>query len=137
MANPRVLTVLTLVNLGLFVYQLAPSHALSAETDTPILRGRGIEIVDSEGRLRAQLKLESADASFKMPDGRIGYPETVILRLITADGKPRVKMTTSEEGSGLMLLGESDSTQTILKADGTETSLRLRNTEAVQRLVAP
>lgn len=137
MNTPRVLVVLTLVNLGLLIYQLTPSKVLSAETAAPILRGTGIEIVDSEGRLRAQLKLEPADASFQMPDGSVGYPETVIFRLITADGKPRVKLTTSEEASGLMLLGESDSTHTVLKADGAETSLLLRNTESSQRIVGP
>ncbi len=131
----RILAVLTLVNLGLLIYQLTSFRAATAETAAPILRGSGIEIVDDEGRLRAQLKLEPADASFKMPDGKVGYPETVIFRLITPDGKPRVKLTTSEEDSGLMLLGEYNSTHTILKADGAETSLMLRNNEASQRIV--
>jgi hypothetical protein len=81
--------------------------------------------------------LEAANASFKMPDGKIGYPETVIFRLITPDGKPRVKLTTSEEGSGLMLLGNSDTTHTILKAGAAETSLLLRNSEATQRVLSP
>lgn len=136
MNTPRLLVALTLANFGLLLYQLGSSRVLGAET-APVLRGSGIEIVDGEGRLRAQLKLAPADASFKMPDGSIGYPETVIFRLITADGKPRVKLTTSEDSSGLMLLGESDSTHTILKADGAETSLLLRNSESTQRKVAP
>ena len=131
------LVVLTLVNLGLLVYQLGSVAGANSATAAPILRGSGIEIVDSEGRLRAQLKLEPANSSFKWPDGKIGYPETVIFRLITPDGKPRVKLTTTEEGSGLMLLGDSDTTHTILKAGGAETSLLLRNTEANQRVVSP
>ena len=131
------LVVLTLVNLGLLVYQLGSVSAANSATAAPILRGSGIEIVDSEGRLRAQLKLEPANSSFKWPDGKIGYPETVIFRLITPDGKPRVKLTTTEEGSGLMLLGDSDTTHTILKAGASETSLLLRNTEANQRVVSP
>jgi hypothetical protein len=108
-----------------------------AQTDTPMLRGRGIEIVDDRGRLRAQLKIEPADVTFPMPDGTTGYPETVILRLFTADRKPRVKLTSSEQGCGLMLLGDSDTTQTILKADGKRTSLKLRNDEATQRVFTP
>jgi hypothetical protein len=129
--------VLTLVNLGLLAYQAGSIAAANPATAAPILRGSGIEIVDSEGRLRAQLKLEAADASSKMPDGKIGYPENVIFRLITPDGKPRLKLTTSQEGSSLMLLGDSDTTHTILKAGAAQTSLLLRNTEANQRVLSP
>jgi hypothetical protein len=36
-----------------------------------------------------------------------------------------------------MLLGDSDTTHTILQADGTETSLKLRNNETTQQVVKP
>ena len=72
-----------------------------------------------------------------MPDGRTGYPETVILRWITSDGKPRVKLTTSDQGSGLMLLGDFDTTHTILAADGAKTSLKLRNNETTEQILTP
>ena len=137
MKTQRVLLGLTLVNLGLLVYQLNALRLSEAKTTSQMLRGRGLEIVDDQGRIRAQLKVEPADATFKMPDGKTGYPETVIFRLITLDGKPRVKLTTSEEGSGLMLLGESDTTHTLLQADGGQTSLKLRNNEATQQIVKP
>jgi hypothetical protein len=48
-----------------------------------------------------------------------------------------VKLTTSVDGSALMLLGESDTTHTILQADGGHTSLKLRDDEATQRMLAP
>ena len=54
-----------------------------------------------------------------------------------ADGKPRVKLTTSEEASGLLLVGRTDTTHTILEADRDETSLRLRDHEARQRMLTP
>src|SRR5687767_11588593 len=114
MKTQRVFVSLTLVNLGLLLYQLSPLRPAEANTASQeakaapqMLRGKGIEIVDDQGRLRAQLTIAPANATFKMPDGKTGYPETVIFRLITPDGKPRVKLTTSEEGSGLMLLGDS------------------------------
>ena len=137
MKTQRALVALTLLNLGLFACQLTPLRRAEAQGAPTVLRGSGIEIVDDQGRLRAQLKIEPADKTFKMPDGRTGYPETVIFRLITADGKPRVKLTTSEEGSGLMVLGQSDTTHALLLADGGETSLKLRNSEATQRVVKP
>jgi hypothetical protein len=129
----RTLSVLTVVNLALLAYQVV----LLQKADSAILRGRGIEIVDGQGRLRMQLTVAPANDTFKMPDGKTGYPETVILRLITADGKPRVKLTTSTEGSGLMLLGDSDTTHTILEAHGATTSLKLRNNETTERVLKP
>lgn len=137
MKCPRPLLVLTLVNLGLLAFHLVPTPQAEAKDSDAILRGRGLEIVDEQGRVRMQLKVEPASTTFKMPDGTTGYPETVILRLITADGKPRVKLTTSVQSSGLMLLGDSDDTQAILASHGAKASLLLRNTEAQQRVLAP
>jgi len=137
MKSNRVLWALTVFNLGCLAYQAVPNQNAGAETDVPMLRGRGLEIVDDQGRLRAQITTAPANETFKMPDGTTGYPETVIFRLITPDGKPRVKLTTSVDGSGLMLLGDSDTTHTILQADGKETSLKLRNDEASQKLLKP
>jgi hypothetical protein len=128
---------LTLVNLGLLAYQAVRLPRAFADEPPAILKGRGLEIVDEQGRLRAQIKVEPANATFKMPDGTTGYPETVIFRLVTADGKPRVKLTTSDRGSGLMLLGESDTTHTLLHADRAKTSLLLRDEAAKQRVLEP
>jgi hypothetical protein len=137
--STRFLSLLTIANLGLLVFQVASVREAAAKEEAlPVLRGRGIEIVDEHGRLRAQLKVEPADPTYRWPDGsRTGYPETVIFRLITADGKPRVKLTTSPDGSGLMLLGNSDATQSILHAEGTRSSLLLRDDAANQRILKP
>jgi hypothetical protein len=133
----RVLVVLTLVNLGLLGYQVVRSLRDDAGAGGPILRGGGLEIVDGEGRVRAQIKIEPADDSFEMPDGSKGYPETVIFRLITPDGKPRVKVDTSLRGSGLLLLGDSDETQAILAADDARTRLKLRDDGSAERVLHP
>ena len=135
-ATPLALA-LTLVNLALLAHQAARLPAASAAETPPVLRGSGLEIVDDQGRLRLQVKVEPANATFPMPDGTKGYPETVIFRLITADGKPRVKLTTSDQGSGLMLLGAADTTHTVLKADRAKTTLLLRNDETTQKTVGP
>jgi hypothetical protein len=130
--------VLTLVNLALLAWQAVRLPEARASDETQVLRGRGLEIVDADGRLRAQLKVEPGDPSYRWPDGsRVGYPETVIFRLITADGKPRVKLTTSPDGSGLMLLGSTDATQAITTAQGASASVRLQNREGVVKALAP
>lgn len=138
MTSPRLLALLTLVNLALLAHQALRVPYAEAGGEFAVLRGSGLEIVDEKGRLRAELKVEAADSTYRWRDSdRVGYPETVIFRLITADGKPRVKVTTSDEGSGLMLLGDSDMTQTTLHAERTKASLRLRNDPKTERVLAP
>jgi hypothetical protein len=83
MRSTRLLWVLTLLNLGCLAYQMSPAREARASADPPVLRGRGPEIVDAEGRLRAQLTIAPADPTHRMPDGATGYPEAVIFRLIT------------------------------------------------------
>jgi hypothetical protein len=138
MKSPRVPLVLTLVNLALLAWQAMRLPEARAGDEARVLRARGLEIVDAEGRMRAQIKVEPANPTYRWPDGsRTGYPETVIFRLATADGKPRVKLTTSEEGSGLMLLGSTDATSAILTAQGASTSLRLRNRDGLEKTLSP
>jgi hypothetical protein len=60
-----------------------------------VLRGRGLEITDDEGRVRASIKLHPASV---LPDGT-AYPETVLLRLISSQGRPNVKIAATEDGS--------------------------------------
>src|SRR6185369_9953804 len=93
----------------------------------PVLRGRELEIVDDQGRVRASIKIHPGDPNFKMPDGKTGYPETVMFRLIDPKGRPEVKLGASVEGGGLGLIGETDSTHLILEAQGAESSLKLVN----------
>ena len=72
-----------------------------------------------------------------MPDGTIGYPETVLLRLINSKGAPNVKLAATEDGSGLVLGGESNPTHIQMLARGTNTSIKLVNREGRQRLIEP
>jgi hypothetical protein len=144
MKSNRVVLAITVLNLALFAYQLVHlsrrGGGLSraeAEGVVPMLRGRGLEIVDDQGRIRAQLQVLPADTKTSMPDGTKGYPESVILRMSTPDGKPRIKLTTSVTGSSLMLLGDSDTTQSILHANGAKSWLKLRNDEKTEQILKP
>ena len=99
----RTVGALTLLNFLLLAFQL--SRDADADDVSPILRAREIQIVDEKGRVRSELKVLPAGTA-----NGVQYEETVIFRLVTADGKPRVKLTTSTDGSGLLLLGTSDET---------------------------
>jgi hypothetical protein len=93
------LLALTVINLGMFGYVVSHSGAQAAPNDDGILRGRGLVITDAKGKNRATIEMIGET---KMPDGTV-YPETVLLRLITPDGRPTVKLAATGDGSGMSL----------------------------------
>jgi hypothetical protein len=137
MKNQRLLVVITVVNMLLLVVSLGQTRAVVAEGVVPVLRGRGLEIVDDRGRVRASITILPADPSVKMPDGTIGYPETVLLRLIDSKGGPNVKLGATERGAGLLLGGESDPTYVQILAEGRSTSLKMINKDGREQLIKP
>jgi hypothetical protein len=129
----RLLVGLTLANLGLLLFLL--THAgkpAAADVGPAVLRGRGLEIVDDQGRVRASIKLHPAGTA----NGQ-AYPETVILRLIDPKGRPTVKLAGSEEGGGLGLIAAADAVHVILKAEDASASLTLTNKHGQERLIKP
>jgi hypothetical protein len=137
MKTQRLALVLTVINLVTLIFIVAHLRPATAEGVAPVLRGRSLEIVDDQGKVRASIKLHPADPTFKMPDGKTGYPETVMFRLIDANGRPEVKLGASEQGGGLGLIGAFDSTHILLQAEGTDSSLKLANKDGRQQLVKP
>jgi hypothetical protein len=131
------LIVLTVVNLAMMLSSLAQSRAAGAQAVVPVLRGRALEIVDDRGRVRASIAVYPADPKVKMPDGTTGYPETVLLRLITSNGRPNVKISATERGSTNAFGGESDPTYVQILADGASTSLKLVNKDGRQQVIKP
>src|SRR5213075_2871181 len=113
----RVLIGLTGANLALLVVLLGQAGPVGAKGPA-VLRGRALEIVDDQGKVRASIQVYPAS---KMPNGKT-YPETTLLRLIDPNGKPSVKLSTSVRGAGLMLQGEGEGTYLVLK--GEDTSVR-------------
>ena len=135
MKTQRLSFILTVVNLGLLVFLLSTYRKSQvAEVTAPVLRGRALQIVDDQGRVRAGISVLPA-STFK-PTGK-DYPETVILRLIDAKGRPEVKIVASEEGAGLGFVGRGDETQVKLEAEGADCSLVLVNKDGKRQEVRP
>jgi hypothetical protein len=103
--------------------------------ELPVLRGRGLEIVDQRGRVRASISILPAGKSSSGDD----YAETVLLRLITERGRPSVKLAASEPTSGLSFAGPTgtDSTYVILKSSDTVSTLELRNENGRRQVLTP
>jgi len=144
MKTQRILIGLTVINLGLLMFQLTGMQRVEAVTPAgetagpaPVLRGSSLEIVDDHGRVRASIKIHEGDPKFKWPDGKIGYPETVMFRLIDPNGRPEVKIGASVEGGGVGLIGDTDITHALLEAQGPDVLLKLTNKAGKQQLIKP
>jgi hypothetical protein len=137
METQRLLIVLTGINLGMLAFQgvrVAP-RAEAATDPAPVIRGRALEIIDDRGRVRASLSVLPEDP--KVQRNGKPYPETVLLRLMSPEGRPNVKLGASRLGSGLLIGGESDPTYVQLLAEGGESSVKLINQDGIERLIRP
>lgn len=125
--------VLSLVNFVGLVFVLF-SEPRASNVGESVVRCRALEVVDDQDRVRACIKVLPAETF--QPTGK-PYPETVILRLIDANGRPEVKIVATEQGGALGFVGRSDETQVKLEADGDETSLTLIDKDGKQQQFKP
>ena len=137
MKTQRLLMVLTILNGALLAFLLTRLSVVEAQDVEPVLRAQALEIVDAEGRVRASITVIPGDPSYVMPDGTLGYSETVLLRLINSKGRPNVKIAATELGSGIGLGGENDPTYVQVLASRASTSLKLTDGDGRERLIKP
>ena len=105
MKTRRLLVILTLTNVALLVVLLARGPIdldllgihVGTNIDAPLLRGRGLQIFDDQGRIRSSINVYPANAASS-------YPEMALFRLIDEEGRPSVKLGASEQGAGLALV---------------------------------
>jgi len=107
------LMALTLVNLGLLGVVVWRERTVTASSDG-MLRVRGLQIVDDQGRVRASIVIHPAT---RQADGST-YPETVLLRMITSAGRPVVKIASSEDGADAALTAAEGPAYVQLSARG-------------------
>jgi len=137
MKAQRLLVVLTAVNLGLLGYQVVqPRLAIASTADVPaVIRAHALEIVDARGKVRASLAVLPEDPKV-IWNGK-PYPETVLLRLMSPEGRPNVKLGASHMGSALLIGGESNPTYIQVLAEGGQSTLKLINKDGTERLIKP
>ena len=135
MKTQRIAMALTVVNLvlliGIVLSQARP--AIASQDVLPMLRGRGLEIVDAQGRIRASVSIQPG----VQHEGK-DYPETVLLRLINSRGGPVVKLGASENGSGLNLAdGTRGFSGVQMLAIDTGSFVRVRDTKGREQFIKP
>lgn len=139
MKMQRLAIALTVINLFILVTAMSRIGSAASTQNVPMLRGRGLEIVDARGKVRAQIILIAADTAAKTARGT-PYPETVLLRLIDPNGRPGVKIGTSADGSGISLAGDSerrDWNGIQILAESAGTSLKLTNKNGRKQVITP
>lgn len=107
MKTQRFTLALTAVNLVILLTVIFLISTASKSKVTDVVRAGAFELVDGQGRVRAEIKILPAEPDFIMPDGTKGAPETVIFRLIDSQGGPNVKIAATSDGSGMVLGGDS------------------------------
>ena len=131
----RLTFLFSLVNLGLFVWLVAQTGRVSAQDVPAVLRGRGLEIVDDQGRIRASI------TRYGKSDGGT-YNDIVVFRLHDEAGKPMIKLdthvsTSGLKGSGLGLLGASDEVQAYIGTNGRTAKVDLKNGDGRRQQLQP
>ena len=100
---------LTIINALLLAVVLAQFNRPAIASDTPaMLRGRGLEIVDEQGRVRASITVFPA----KVEANGTKSAETVLLRLITERGRPAASGTTVPGNSVVFCIGSTATSNT-------------------------
>jgi hypothetical protein len=129
MNMPRISLVLTLINLALLVFLLVRVKDATV-SGSPVIRTRGLELINDAGQIRANLHLKSED--------------TVELDLFDQTGAVRVKLGGGKGGSGLFLADETTNTgvQIIARRNGTPdqpatTGIIFTGADGLMKVVGP
>jgi hypothetical protein len=121
----------TVLNVTLFLLTQARSKPVQAQGPDRLLRARGLEIVDDQGRVRASISVEPPATV----DGR-SYPETVLLRLTDPRNGPVVKLQAASDGSALSLSDEGEGGVRVY-AKGSRSFVEVRQGDGRVRVVEP
>jgi hypothetical protein len=123
MGLQRLVIVLVGVNVLLAAALAGQAGRASAAGEPGTVRARAIELVDDDGRLRAQLNVEAnGEAVFRLRD---------------SNGEIRVKLGAGGDGSGLLLLDGATEPAIHMLARKSGTSVTLISRDGQRRVIAP
>jgi hypothetical protein len=120
----RLAVALTVINLILLIVVIAQNRMIANQTIPEVLRVRAFELVDENGRVRAQLNIDETNGE-------------VIFRLRDEKETIRVKLGASEEGSGLLLINDLTEPGVHLLAKQGDTSLTIINQNGAEQIIKP
>lgn len=124
MNTNRLAVALTVINLILLIVVIAQSRMTANQTIPEVLRVRAFELIDENGRVRAQINIDETNGE-------------VIFRLRDEKETIRVKLGASEEGSGLLLINDLTEPGVHLLAKQDDTSLTLTDHSGAEQVIKP
>jgi len=136
MKMQRIAIAVTVINLVLMIVLLTKMNPAIAQQEQKqnklqVLRGSGLEIVDSLGKIRASISFHAAVEK----DG-VTYPAGILLRLIDSKGQPSVKIGAAEDGAGISLANELQGyIQILAKESGG--FLKIKNADGKEQVIKP
>lgn len=122
MKNNRAIAALAAIGLIVAAFTIVEQGSAGSQSRSPLLRGSGLELVDTAGRVRARISIESSGE--------------VVFRLMDNTGTIRVKLGASQDGSGLVLLNDSTEVGIQLLANEKGSTLKLAE-NGRERVVVP
>jgi len=124
-------TVINLVIMSILFTKMNFATAQPEQKKLQVLRGSGLEIVDSLGKIRASISFHAAVEK----DG-VTYPAGILLRLIDNKGQPSVKIGAAEDGAGISLANELQGyVQILAKESGG--FLKIKNADGKEQVIKP
>ena len=136
MNETRLALALTIANalmLGLIAIGVLTRPIVSGEAR--VVRTNALEIVDSQGRVRASLGVMPEDPNVTF-EGRV-YPETVLLRLMDPAAGPDVKLAVNRDGGGLLVGGGSAPSYVQIGADARSGWVKLVTNDLREQTIRP
>lgn len=124
MSTNRLAVALTVINLIFLILVIVQSRTIANQTIPEVLRVRAFELIDENGRVRAQLNIDETNGE-------------VIFRLRDEKESIRVKLGASEEGSGLLLINDLTEPGVHLLARQDDTSLTLTDQSGAEQVIKP
>ena len=115
----RAANVFSIINLLLLFFLLVQVPSTAQPSVTPLVRARAIELVDENGKVRAQFGVETTGE--------------VVFRMRDAKGTIRSKFSASEDGSGLSLM--DNRTEATVQIRSNPASVLLIDKEGHERVV--
>lgn len=121
MQYTRVAIVFSVLNLLLLVFLLAQAPSSAQQSVSPVVRTRAFELVDENGKVRAQMNVEQTGE--------------VVFRLRDSTGTIRTKFSANETGSGLSMMDDRTEATVQIRANQAGGNVTLIDRTGKERLV--
>ena len=117
----RVAVVFSIVNILIFAFLIIETRTSAEPKIEPLVQARAIQLVDDNGKVRAQLDVEKTGE--------------VVFRLRDKDGTIRAKFGAGSDGSGISLMDDRTEATVQIRANKDGGGVTLFNREGRKNLL--